>query len=44
MFVITSREELREILLLQISTLEPELAEGLTDLIMDMEDEDIIPL
>lgn len=44
MFVITSREELREIFLQQISTLEPELAEELTDMIMIMKDEDIIPL
>lgn len=44
MFVITSREELREILFSQVSNLEPELAESLTDTILEMDDEAITPL
>ncbi|KAG6368308.1 hypothetical protein INS49_002513 [Diaporthe citri] len=44
MFTITSRDELGEILFQRISTLEPELAEVLTSIILDMKDEDVIPL
>lgn len=44
MFTTNNRAELAEILFQQISNLEPELAEVLTNLILDMRDEDIIPL
>ena len=44
MFTLSSRQALGEILLPQVSSLEPALAGELTGMILEMEDEDIIRL